>query len=130
MDKKILIVDDSPDWVNSHLAMLDELYPESNISPDIKFCAKDAYEHVINSGITYDLIISDMEMERILGERFAGEWLIKNLKYRDECSSTKLLIISGAYDIEDIARRLNVDYIPKSSLLGNPLLLKYKIDEL
>lgn len=126
----ILIVDDSQEWINSHLSMLVQLYPDMKQEPDIAMSAREGLTKVVASNKTYDIIISDMEMETVFEECYAGEWLIKRLKQCSECKNSKIIVVSGAYDIEDIAKRLDVDYIPKSSLLSNPLLFKYKIDEL
>lgn len=128
---KILIVDDMLQWINHHKELLQHFYsiPNNNIS--IEFSAEAGIKNVLANDIGYyDLIITDMQMEEISDEKFAGEWLLEKLKNNEKCLSTRFLILSSAFNIKNIAERFNVSYIDKSILINNPLLLKYKLDEL
>jgi len=125
---RILIVEDSAEWVNMHKKLLDEIFEENPPQIDVSFSARDGFVKALSD--SYDLIITDLEMEKIPGENCAGAWFLKNIKGREQFKDTKFLIISGAYNITDIAMIYKADYIPKSSLINNPLLLKYKLEAL
>lgn len=125
---RILIVEDNAEWVRIHKKLLAEIYAENPPQIDVCFNAKDGFIKALSSN--YNLIITDLEMERIPGESYAGAWFLKNITGREQFQDTKFLIISGAYNIVDIAEIYKVDYIPKSSLINNPLMLKYKLESL
>jgi CheY-like chemotaxis protein len=126
--KKILIVEDNAEWVNIHKKLLGEFFV-GNL-PEIDVCnnAKDGFIKALSD--SYEFIITDLEMERILGEDYAGAWFLKNIIIREQFKDTHFLIISGAYNIMDVAEKYKVDYIPKSSLINNPLVFKYKLEAL
>lgn len=126
---KILLIDDSPEWLKNHLNILGQLFEKDFFQTDTAFSGKNGVLKVLQEK-NYDLIITDLEMEKVFDEPYAGVWLIKNLINKEECKNTKFLIISGAYNVWDMANKLKVDYIAKSSLIDNSMLLKYKIDEL
>lgn len=126
--QKILIVEDNQEWVNIHKKLLSEYFAENLPLIDICFNARDGFVKALSS--EYDFIITDLEMERIAGENYAGDWFIKNLILRDQFRHTKFLIVSGAYNIMDIADKYKVDFIPKSTLINNPLVYQYKLDAL
>jgi CheY-like chemotaxis protein len=125
---KILIVEDSAEWVNMHKKLLSEIFEENPPQIDVCFNAKDGFVKALSN--SYDLIITDLEMEKIPGESCAGAWFLKNITCREQFKDTKFLIISGAYNITDIATIYKAAYIAKSSLINNPLLLKYKLESL
>ena len=128
---KILLVDDMPEWLNSHSNMLELLFGEDFFEIEYAISAKNAFSKVIsNTEAPYDLIIADLEMENIADESYAGAWLVKNLQNKEICKNTGFLIISGSYDIEKVAGELKISYIPKDSILINPLSLEYKVNEL
>jgi DNA-binding NtrC family response regulator len=131
MDKKIkiLIVDDAPEWIYTHKNIIDKVFEGNTFMINTASSARDGFNKIIQEK-DYNLVITDLEMEKDLGERYAGEWLIKNLTNRDEIKNTKFLIISGAYNIVDIAFSLKVDYIAKSTLISNPIILKYKLNDM
>lgn len=126
---KILLVDDSIQWLASHKNMLETLFEKGTLEIDTAISAAKGFSKILANS-DYNLVITDLEMERIIDEDYAGVWLLKNLINREEYKNIKFLIISGSYDIKDVALSLNVDYIPKDFLLGNPDLLKYKITEI
>ncbi|MDD3013852.1 MAG: response regulator [Candidatus Gastranaerophilales bacterium] len=125
---RILIVEDGAEWVKMHRKLLDEIFTENPPQVDECYSARDGFTKALSA--SYDLIITDLEMERIPGESCAGAWFLKNITGREQFKDTKFLIISGAYNIMDIAMIYKTDHIPKSSLINNPLLLKYKLETL
>lgn len=128
---KILVVDDSVEWLKSHIELIYQFFGEDLFEVNTAISAHKAFNRIFEKpDYKYDLIITDLEMEKIFGEEYAGNWLINNLINREECKDTRFLIISGSYNIRDIAEKFKVSHIPKSFLIDNPLLLKYKICEL
>ena len=123
---KILMVDDSVDWLKSHKNTLVSDFGEDFFDMDFATSGKDGFNKVLQKK-SYDLVLVDLEMESIYDEPYAGSWMVKNLLSREEAKNTKFIIISGAYNIRDIAEILKVSHIAKSSLVSNPLMLKYKI---
>ncbi|EKE03788.1 MAG: hypothetical protein ACD_20C00150G0001 [uncultured bacterium] len=126
---KILIVDDTPEWLKHHLSLIDQMFKEDVFEIHTATSGRQGFNKVLQEK-NYDIVITDLEMEKVFDEDYAGVWLVRNLLNRDETKNTKFLIISGAYSIQDIADNLKVDCIAKSLLLDNPLILKYKIEEL
>ncbi len=130
MKKKILIVDDSASWRKFHLAALKTIKPNS-FEYDLAESAREALEIILNTkNAPFDLIISDLQMETDYEPDLAGEWLIKNIKNINEYKNKKIIIISAMYNIETIAKTLEVDYLRKSTLANNILPLKLKLEEL
>ena len=130
MKYKLLVVDDSAEWLKSHLNMIKQLFSADMFEIDTAASGKTAFSKVLeNRDNPYNIVITDLEMELVFDD-YAGSWLIKNLINREECKSTKFLIISGAYSIKSIAESYNVEFIPKDMLLNNPMLLKFKILEM
>ena len=126
---KILLVDDSSDWLKAHSKMLDELYTKELFDIHTATSGKQGFLKVLQEQ-DFNLVITDLEMEKLFDEPYAGSWLVKNLISREEFKNTKFLIISGAYNIWDVANSLKVQHIAKSSLIDNPMTLMYKINEL
>lgn len=126
--ERILLVEDNQEWIKIHKKLLNNYFAENLPETDVCFNARDGFVKALSS--QYDFIITDLEMERIAGETYAGDWLIKNLILREQFRHTKFLIVSGAYNIMDIADKYKVDYIPKSNLINNPLLYQYKLEAL
>ena len=130
MKKKILIVDDSASWRKFHLASLNTIKPNS-FEYTIAESAREAFEIVLkNKETPFDLVISDLQMESDYEPDLAGEWLVKNIKTLKEYSEKKIIIISAMYNIESIAKELDVDYLRKSTLASNLLPLKLKLEEI
>jgi len=110
---KILITDDSNNWVNHHLKCLKSFLPEDTIF-EIANWAKEGLDRItLNIDEPYDVIFTDMQMESDFLPLYAGEWFIKQIKTYKEYSNTKIIIASAAPDIKRIAEKYNVDYIPK-----------------
>ena len=128
---KILIVEDSLEWIKFHINLLNEILEQDSFEIDFEMSARAGFNKVIKKSETrYDLIISDLEMEEILGENYAGSWLVRNILKRDECKNSKILIVSGSHDIKEVAKGFNVDFIPKYALSNNPEIMSYKLEEI
>ncbi len=126
---RILIVDDICDWLNYHAGLIKTFYGFDTLEIVCASSGKSAFEKIMASDQPFDLVITDLEMESIPNENYAGAWLVKNIKARKE-KVKNILIISGSYDIKEVADSFDVDFIPKDLLISNQLLLKYKTDEL
>ena len=109
---KILIVDDSPKWVSFHESAVRELIKDAQIHTANS--AKQGIDKVtLSLDEPYDLIFTDMQMESDFLPLYAGEWFIKQVKFYKEYQNTKIVAISAAGNIRQIAEKYNVDYIPK-----------------
>lgn len=110
--KRILIVDDSPNWVRYHEAAIAALGVDLQI-----VTANSAREGVEKLMLAidkpYDIILTDMQMESDFLPLYAGEWFIKQIQFMKEYKNTKIIIISAASNIRAIAEKYGVDYIPK-----------------
>ena len=91
--KRILVVDDSPNWVRYHENALRMLFDDKVTI----YTANSASEGV----------------EKLMLPLYAGEWFIKQIKFFKEYKNTKIVIISAASDIRAIAEKYGTDYIPK-----------------
>jgi CheY-like chemotaxis protein len=128
---KILVVDDSHEWIKFHLGLLNNFLEKDSFSVDFEMSGKAGFSKILKTSANpYDLIISDLEMEDIAEESYAGEWFVRSILKREELKNTKILIISGSHDIDQVAKRQNVDFIPKHLLYNNPVLLTYKLEEI
>lgn len=113
--KKILIVDDSPQWISTHQFAL-QYHLGKSLNLDIANSAKQAYKCILeNKSEPYDVIITDMEMEDDFSPLFAGEWLLQQIKSLKEYSNTKIYIASSVDNIEEIAKKYNVNFLPKDN---------------
>lgn len=124
---KILLVDDSPEWLRSHLSMLDQLFEKEEIEVETADNAWEGISKFKAAKEKFDLVITDLEMEMVEGFSCAGEWLLHELSGSKLYKGTKFLTISARYNIAQIASKYDSDYIHKSDLLANPLLFKYKV---
>jgi CheY-like chemotaxis protein len=88
---------------------------------------KKVQEHDANY---YDFILSDMQMEDVDSEIYAGIWFIKQVLGSKKAEKSKIIVISAVYNISEVARNLNVNYISKSSLISSPSVFEYKLKEL
>ena len=134
MDKnkiKILRVEDTPQWIKFHTNLLNNYFENNSCEIDFEMSARSGFNRIIeNQETRYDLIISDLEMEEITEESYAGIWFIRNILKRKECKNSKILIISASFDINYVAKELNVDFIAKYALSNNPMILSYKLEEM
>lgn len=113
--KKILIVDDVPGWVRFHKNNLEYLNSE-NLVIDSAFSAKEALSKIEASiDEPYDVIFTDLQMESDFLPKFAGEWLVEQIKtYSKYYKNCKTVIISASPSIRQIAEKHNVLYLPKT----------------
>lgn len=110
---KILITDDSSKWVEYHKSALVEIF-NTNVQIETASSAKQGLERLTASiDNPYDYILTDLQMEPDFIPLYAGEWFIKQIRFFNEYKNTKIIIISAAGNIKQIAQNYNVDYIPK-----------------
>ena len=130
MNKKILIVDDTKSWIMFHKELITQLYGKTF---EI-YVANSAFEGLSiirhNTDNPFSVIITDLQMEIDYEPKTAGEWLIEQVKEISEYSSTKIIIVSAMYNIENIAKRLDVECISKTILIRNKLLMKFMFEKL
>ena len=129
---KILIVDDTAGWRDFDKNIIENVLSGYEYDITLAESAKDGYDKLLYSEKTpYDLIISDLQMESDFAPLTAGEWFIRQVQNFKNYYNTKILIISGMYNIEMVADSLNVDFISKRMLIsGGELPLKFKLEEM
>lgn len=128
---KILIVDDSEGWRNFNKVTIQEIAGEDKVGITTAESASDGYTKLLLSAKEpYDLIISDLQMESDFLPMTAGEWFITQVKNFPEYKNTKIIIISGMYNIEMIADSLQVEFLSKRMLVSGELALKFKLEEM
>lgn len=111
--KKILLVDDSQNWVKYHESALLLIYGD-NVIIDKAYSAREANDKITASvDEPYDIIFTDMQMETDFLPFYAGEWFIKQIQLFKEYKDTKIVIISATGNIRQIAEKYSVDFIPK-----------------
>ncbi len=130
MKNKILIVDDSAAWVEFHVKLIKELYGKLFDITTADSAAEALNIIKNNSDNPFALIISDMQMELNYLPKLAGEWLVENVKTIKAYEATKIVLISGVYNIEELAKKLEVDCISKNMLVNNKILMKYMFEKL
>ena len=112
--KKILIVDDVPGWVRFHEQNIRHLNIP-NIEIDTANSAREALSKLeVSIDNPYDVIFTDLQMESAFLPKYAGEWLIEQIKTFKEYNSTKIVIISASPNIRIIAERNQVLYLSKT----------------
>lgn len=127
---KVLIVDDSRGWIDFHKAALYRLFGE-DIELVTAESASDGYDKLLfHTKEPFDLIISDLQMESDFAPLCAGEWFVKQIQNFPEYKNSKIVIISGMYNIEMTAELLGVDYISKRTLISGILPFKLKLEEM
>lgn len=110
---KILIVDDVPGWIRFHQNNLEYLNIE-NLQIDTAVSAKDALAKIeISIDSPYDIIFTDLQMESDFLPKLAGEWLVEQIKMYPMYKNTKIVLISASPYIEQIAKKLGVNYLSK-----------------
>jgi DNA-binding NtrC family response regulator len=111
--KKMLIVDDSRNWLEYHAQAVRELFG-GEFTIDMADSAKRGFEKVTaNLDEPYDVILTDMQMEIDFSPLYAGEWLVKQIQFYKEYADTKIIIISATSNIRQIAEKYKIGYIPK-----------------
>lgn len=112
--KRILIVDDVPGWVRFHEQNIRHLNIP-NIEIDTANSAREALSKLeVSIDNPYDVIFTDLQMESDFLPKYAGEWLIEQIKTFKEYNSTKIVIISASPNIRIIAERNQVLYLSKT----------------
>ncbi len=112
--KRILIVDDVPGWVRFHEQNIRHLNIP-NIEIDTANSAREALSKLeVSIDNPYDVIFTDLQMESDFLPKYAGEWLIEQIKTFKEYNSTKIIIISASPNIRIIAERNQVLYLSKT----------------
>ncbi len=130
MSKRILIIDDTKSWLLFHKDLIQQLYGDlfeitlANSANE----ALNIIRHNINN--PFSLILTDLQMEMDYEPKLAGEWLVENIKNLQGYASVPIVIISAMYNIEHIARKLNVECISKNLLINNKLLMKFMFEKL
>ncbi len=129
---KVLIVDDTAGWRDFDKNIIENVLSDYEYEITLAESAKDGYDRLLYAEKTpYDLIISDLQMESDFAPLTAGEWFIRQVQNFNNYYNTKILIISGMYNIEMVADSLNVDFISKRMLIsGGELPLKFKLEEM
>ena len=128
-EKRILIAEDSPEWQNVHLSLLRE-YSTIPLNVEITSSAKEALSFIQDNLKTpYDLILTDLQMETDFHPKFAGEWLIQEIKSFEEYKNIPIVIISAAYNINMIAAKLGTDCLSKRTLVSNTNAYNFMLDE-
>lgn len=109
---KILIVDDIEGWREYHKKILSELFNKAEIIT--AGSAREGYDKLLEHDKSpFNVIITDLQMENDFEPQYAGEWFIERIKEFKSCINTKIVIISGAYNIRHIAETNNLECIPK-----------------
>lgn len=112
--KRILIVDDVSGWVRFHEQNIRHLNIP-NIEIDTANSAREALSKLeVSIDNPYDVIFTDLQMESDFLPKYAGEWLIEQIKTFKEYNSTKIVIISASPNIRIIAERNQVLYLSKT----------------
>lgn len=129
MTKKILIVDDSKGWLDYHVGALKHIYNDEFIL-ETAVSGQEGYDKVYNNlKEPYALIISDLQMELSYEPKHAGEWFIEQVKKLKEYRNTPIIIMSASYNIRSIAKKLEVDYLPKATAARDLEAYKAAIEE-
>jgi CheY-like chemotaxis protein len=122
--KKILVVDDSPDWINAHTFAL-KYHLGKKVKIDSANSAKQGYQRVSHNLLEpYDIVIVDMEMEDAFIPLYAGEWLIKQIQALSEYARIRIFIVSSVVEIDEIAQKYGVSRLPKDKCEN---IMEYKI---
>ena len=129
---KVLITDDSEGWRNFNRDAVLSIFGEENVEISLANSAIDGYDTMLQHDKNpFDLIISDLQMESDFAPMSAGEWFVTQVKNTRSHFNTKILIVSGMYNIEFIADKLDVVFLSKRMLVaGGELPLKLKLEEM
>jgi CheY-like chemotaxis protein len=113
--KRILIVDDVLGWIRFHKNNIEYLNLQ-DVEIDTATSAKEGVAK-IEAAIDkpYDVIFTDLQMESDFLPKLAGEWFIEQIKtYSKYYSDTKIVIISASANIDKIAQKYDVLFLPKT----------------
>lgn len=113
--KNVLIVDDVAGWRKFNAEIITELFG-NDVDIDTAESATQAYDLLLQAK-PYDIILTDLQMEDDYAPKFAGEWLIEQIRTFNRYNCTKVVIISASYNVRHVAENYNVECIPKSTAL-------------
>ena len=112
--KRVLIVDDVPGWIRFHEYNIN-LLNIPNVEIETAISAREALSKLeLSIDNPYDVVFTDLQMESDFLPKYAGEWLIEQIKTFKEYTSTKIVIISASPNIRIIAERNQVLYLSKT----------------
>lgn len=112
--KRVLIVDDVPGWIRFHEQNIRHLNIP-NVEIETAISAREALSKLeLSIDNPYDVVFTDLQMESDFLPKYAGEWLIEQIKTFKEYTSTKIVIISASPNIRLIAERNGVLYLSKT----------------
>ena len=113
---KILVVDDMPAWREFHKNNIEEFFIEQGCEIHLASSAREGLEKLYeNTQSPYDIIVTDLQMEDEFRPKYAGEWLVEQIKtYSKYYKNCKTVIISASPSIKQIAEKHNVLYLPKT----------------
>ena len=112
--KSVLIGDDIKGWRDYNSNIVQELLEDVDIQT--ADCAQAAYDILLKQN-PLDIIITDLQMETDFEPKYAGEWLIEQIRTFSCYKKTKIIIISASYNVRNIAEHYDVLCIPKSTAL-------------
>lgn len=116
---KILIVDDVEGWTEYHKKILSDIFPGAEIITANS--AREGYDKLLEYNQSpFNIIITDLQMENDFEPQYAGEWFVERIKEFKNYLNTKIVIISGAYNIRHIAEINGVECIPKPTAYKFP----------
>lgn len=113
--KNILIVDDVKGWRDFNSNVMFEIFG-NDVNIETADSAKAAYDLLLQAH-SFDIIITDLQMEDDFSPKYAGEWLVEQIKSFNRYKNTNVIMISASYNIRHIAEVLEVKCIPKSTAL-------------
>ena len=113
--KNILIVDVVKGWRDFNSNVMFEIFG-NDVNIETADSAKAAYDLLLQAH-SFDIIITDLQMEDDFSPKYAGEWLIEQIKSFNRYNNTNVIMISASYNIRHIAEVLEVKCIPKSTAL-------------
>ena len=112
--KRVLIVDDVPGCRRFHEYNIN-LLNIPNVEIETAISAREALSKLeLSIDNPYDVVFTDLQMESDFLPKYAGEWLIEQIKTFKEYTSTKIVIISASPNIRIIAERNQVLYLSKT----------------
>ena len=116
---RVLIVDDIKGWIDYHSYIISNLFEKVEIVTATS--AREGYDKLIeNHDKPFNIIISDLQMENDFEPKYAGEWLVEQIKTFKNYINTKIVIISASYNIKNIAENLGVHCISKGTARNFP----------
>lgn len=110
---KILLTDDSSNWLAFHANAIAKIFPEGVSLTYAKSAREGVDALTLNIDEPFDVIFTDMQMESDFLPLFAGEWFIKQIKTFKEYDNTKIIAVSAATNLKQIALKYGVSYLPK-----------------